>query len=146
MQTETINRLLRKQSRPRGRRNALATADDAQSAAGSDAAPGEDDANALDERTETPPTAWRWVSSARAGEDGEKAVMLTVGVPIAVLPPQQLDDDKAERPRAEVCAVQGCGARRKYRLVKDWTRGACGIGHLKELEGAAWCVNFILLG
>lgn len=33
-----------------------------------------------------------------------------------------------------VCAVAGCGAKRKYRLVKDWTVGACGMGHLKLLE------------
>jgi Ino eighty subunit 2 len=39
-----------------------------------------------------------------------------------------------------VCAIQGCTAARKYRFVKDWTVGACGMGHLKDLEGQ-WGVS-----
>ncbi|KAF5314229.1 hypothetical protein D9758_014287 [Tetrapyrgos nigripes] len=39
------------------------------------------------------------------------------------------------RPPAATCAVAGCGVKRKYRLVSDWTKGACGIDHLKVLEG-----------
>ena len=34
------------------------------------------------------------------------------------------------------CDVQGCFRTRKYKLVKDWTMGACGMGHLKMLEGS----------
>lgn len=37
----------------------------------------------------------------------------------------------AEKPR---CAVPNCGKDRKYRLVKDWQIGACGMDHLKVLE------------
>lgn len=33
------------------------------------------------------------------------------------------------------CAIEGCGNARKYRLVKDWKVGACGLPHLKALEG-----------
>lgn len=34
----------------------------------------------------------------------------------------------------QLCDVPGCGVPRKYRLVKDWQRGACGMSHLKTLE------------
>ncbi|KAJ8087193.1 hypothetical protein AAF712_002732 [Marasmius tenuissimus] len=34
----------------------------------------------------------------------------------------------------QVCAVAECSSPRKYRLVSDWTIGACGMGHLKLLE------------
>ncbi len=33
-----------------------------------------------------------------------------------------------------MCDVQGCTAVRKYRLVRDFQKGACGMGHLKLLE------------
>ncbi len=48
-------------------------------------------------------------------------------------------DEGAKRPQAgvPVCDVEGCAERRKYRLVKDWARGACGMAHLKVLEQAA---------
>jgi len=39
------------------------------------------------------------------------------------------------RPPAAICAVDGCEVKRKYRLVSDWTKGACGMEHLKVLEG-----------
>lgn len=32
------------------------------------------------------------------------------------------------------CDVQGCTSTRKYRLVRDFQKGACGMGHLKQLE------------
>jgi Ino eighty subunit 2 len=35
------------------------------------------------------------------------------------------------------CDAKGCKESRKYRLVKDWTRGACGMSHLRVLEGKA---------
>ncbi|KAL0565566.1 hypothetical protein V5O48_016456 [Marasmius crinis-equi] len=34
----------------------------------------------------------------------------------------------------QTCAVAECSSPRKYRLVSDWTIGACGMGHLKVLE------------
>ncbi|KAF8644868.1 hypothetical protein AX16_008223 [Volvariella volvacea WC 439] len=48
------------------------------------------------------------------------------------LVPPPLPLPSKEKPR---CAVPNCGAERKYRLVKDFNVGACGIVHLKLLEG-----------
>ncbi|KDQ49647.1 hypothetical protein JAAARDRAFT_617681 [Jaapia argillacea MUCL 33604] len=84
------------------------------------------------------PTMYRWVSSTKVAEGGEKKVVLSFSVPVAALP-----DDEGERrsqpvkSRKAVCDVGGCGQPRKYRLVRDWERGACGMGHLKVLESAA---------
>lgn len=36
-----------------------------------------------------------------------------------------------------MCDVQSCGVPRKYRLVGDWERGACGMEHLKVLQQVA---------
>ena len=98
----------------------------------------------MEEREETPPTMWRWVSSARLA-DGElpdaRKMVVSLGVPVAALPASTLVEEasslKEERPAALVCAVQGCEEARKYRLVKGWTRGACGFTHLKQLEASA---------
>ncbi|KAF6755686.1 hypothetical protein DFP72DRAFT_896230 [Ephemerocybe angulata] len=46
-----------------------------------------------------------------------------------------VDGEVGRAPRVEGCAVDGCSEKRKYRLVRDWTRGACGMAHLKILEG-----------
>ena len=32
------------------------------------------------------------------------------------------------------CAVSGCAQPLKYRLVRDWTIGGCGLDHLRALE------------
>lgn len=61
---------------------------------------------------------------------------LALGVPSSVLstpapPPLHLPKEK---PR---CDVPGCIEVRKYRLVRDWVRGACGLTHLKVLEAEA---------
>jgi Ino eighty subunit 2 len=65
-----------------------------------------------------------------------KSMAITFGVPVGMLTPENTAEvsPRAERPAAPICAVQGCGATRKYRLVKDWTQGACGLSHLKTLE------------
>jgi Ino eighty subunit 2 len=34
------------------------------------------------------------------------------------------------------CDVVGCREVPKYKLVMDWTWGACGLNHLKALESA----------
>ena len=47
------------------------------------------------------------------------------------------EQGQKQKPRAmvpAVCAVDGCTAKRKYRLVRDWERGACGMDHLHVLE------------
>jgi Ino eighty subunit 2 len=40
-------------------------------------------------------------------------------------------------PAPQTCAIEGCREKRKYRWVKDWTVGACGMGHLKLLDSGA---------
>lgn len=66
---------------------------------------------------------------------------LSFSVPIMALPPvaDAMDVDKPpEPPRRNVsafgCDVPGCTEQRKYRLVRDFQRGACGMAHLKVLE------------
>ena len=52
------------------------------------------------------------------------------------------DSDTVQRMNAEpkkpkevpICDVGGCGLPRKYKLVKDPSRGGCGMGHLKVLQ------------
>ena len=46
---------------------------------------------------------------------------------------QEQEPSKKSRTPA-VCDVEGCSAKRKYRLVLDWERGACGMDHLHVLE------------
>ena len=154
---ETINRLLKKQSRPRGKRNALSTAEDR---LGPGEAAGEGEEEEIVETLAPPPTMYRWVSSVRSttpaeGEAGEatpeRAMTLSFSVPVAALPSKrstgnamEVDGDSgsllvpppprlppAEPPK---CDVQGCTSLRKYRLVRDFQKGACGLSHLKALE------------
>lgn len=109
--------------------------------------------------TPTPviPTTYRWISSSRVdtartrkekerGEEPEPRTMsLSFSVPITALPPVASDaqgamdvDEPPEPARRNVgalgCDVPGCSERRKYRLVRDFRRGACGMAHLKVLE------------
>ncbi|KAI0778064.1 hypothetical protein BD413DRAFT_600898 [Trametes elegans] len=158
---ETINRLLKKQSRARGKRNALSTAEDRPALGENALGEGEDDDVA--ESTTPAPTMYRWVSRAQPisqpdesdeehKKDGppERTVVLSFAVPVSVLPPAQssgheaVDVDSkqtpAKPPPSSVpphCDVQGCTALRKYRLVRDFQKGACGLGHLKVLESQA---------
>ncbi|KAI0724428.1 hypothetical protein C8T65DRAFT_704298 [Cerioporus squamosus] len=147
---ETINRLLKKQSRARGKRNALATAED-KPGPGEAAGEGEDEEAA--EAFAPLPTMYRWVSSARsqpkeaAGQEtAERVMTMTFSVPASVLAPKnenamEVDHGAAVPPPPRLppatpptCDVQGCTALRKYRLVRDFQKGACGMGHLKLLE------------
>jgi Ino eighty subunit 2 len=100
------------------------------------------------------PTMYRWISTSRVPvtqgdnenweETGEreKEMRITFSVPISVLPPSTLTGAAVEPTksaplaRPQKCAAPGCGKPFKYRLVKDWTKGACGIGCLKILEAA----------
>ncbi|KII86692.1 hypothetical protein PLICRDRAFT_265132 [Plicaturopsis crispa FD-325 SS-3] len=138
---DTINRLLKKQSRPKNKRAALATADEPV-ASGSRPASEADEAEPI---IPDVPTTYRWISSTRNSGDVEGGRMtITLGVPVHAIP--QVDDaDKmdveavlgvatVDRKGDPICNVEGCTKDRKYRLVRDWTRGACGISHLKILE------------
>lgn len=82
----------------------------------------------------------------------DRKMVLSFSVPISILPPppeaialnaasasMDVDDTSSQstRPKTNttsLCDVDGCGKGRKYRLVKDWERGACGMEHLKALE------------
>ncbi|KAI0651734.1 hypothetical protein C8Q79DRAFT_55089 [Trametes meyenii] len=152
---ETINRLLKKQTRARGKRNALSTAEDRP--APGENAPGEGDDEDVTESPAPPPTMYRWVSRAqpvtKTGEEGtqgdalaERTMVLSFSVPTTVLPSVETGDNAMQvdsiptvpsRPPHSTpphCDVQGCTAVRKYRLVRDFHRGACGLNHLKVLE------------
>ena len=99
-------------------------------------------------------THYRWISTPRPSPDappGDKLFLL-FSVP-TLLPDQSASFDvdadgditmemtqeqgQKQKPPAmapAVCAVDGCTAKRKYRLVRDWERGACGMDHLHILE------------
>jgi Ino eighty subunit 2 len=135
LQAETINRLLKKQSKSKAKRSALSTAE-------ASASEGEREVE-QEEKEVILPTTWRWVSSTRplvdpsttSQEDAAQSKMrLTLGVPISVLSsttPAPQPPLPKEKPQ---CDVPGCTEIRKYRLVRDWVRGACGLTHLKVLE------------
>ncbi|KAG2028421.1 PAPA-1-like conserved region-domain-containing protein, partial [Suillus americanus] len=106
---ETINRLLKKQSKSKAKRSALSTAE-------ASASEGEREVE-QEEKEVVIPTTWRWISSTRP---------LTNSALLAPQPPLP-----KEKPQ---CDVPGCTETRKYRLVRDWVRGACGLMHLKVLE------------
>ncbi|KAL7285628.1 hypothetical protein PYCCODRAFT_1457021 [Trametes coccinea BRFM310] len=151
---ETINRLLKKQSRARGKRNALSTAEDKPTPG--ENAPGEGDEEDVAEIAAPPPTMFRWISRAQpvqktdkaSGQEStaeERTVVFSFSVPADALPPTQGGDgtmqvDQTVAPPAAPqstpsrCDVQGCTASRKYRLVRDFQKGACGLSHLKLLE------------
>ena len=157
LQAETINRLLKKKSGTRNRRNALASAEDrtpATQTGNGTPAEGEPEEEESGEIAPVPvvevvaPTFYRWISTTRPAIDappGEEKMTLSFSVPESLLPTPDHDEDgdvKMEalgehplKPRAPaVCNVDGCTAIRKYRLVRDWERGACGIKHLHLLE------------
>lgn len=154
-QAETINRLLKKQSRARGKRNALSTAEDR---LGPGEVAGEGEEEETVEVAAPPPTMYRWVSSSRSsstvakgkGEQAEQVMTMSFSVPVSVLPQPESEDAMQvdsgtrsfpvhQRPRSAPaippkCDVKGCTSLRKYRLVRDFQKGACGLSHLKVLE------------
>ncbi|GLB38880.1 putative PAPA-1-like conserved region [Lyophyllum shimeji] len=189
---ETINRLLKKQSRPRNKRTTAQrdNMDDVappgslagtrsnstsaynpttkkkgakKAAAAEEQGEGEEeeamdaaeesDEEELLEREVQIPTMYRWISSRRIpaseGEKpGEPQMRITFSVPVSALPlppasvdvlPDAMQLDQKPRhaiTRPTECAAPGCGKPFRYRLVKDWTRGACGITCLKLLEAS----------
>ncbi|KAI6104162.1 hypothetical protein F5141DRAFT_171301 [Pisolithus sp. B1] len=160
---ETINRLLKKQSKSKTKRNVLSTADDRTPASVTPAVVSSTrdgsqpplDAEAP-EPVETIPTSYRWISTikppaaamltttstcddvAMSDERTEVKMRLTFSVPVCALPAEHVQAQVGQvgipPGRIPVCDVSGCGHARKYRLVKDWMKGACGMDHLKDLE------------
>ena len=141
-QAETINRLLKKQSRPRGKKSTATTADVDE----------EIDPDAEDASVPVPvpalPTLFRWVSSSKLDTPA-----LSFSVPVAYLPDQPPDGEngvgaggapvpplaisplKPPEPKpVPLCDVKGCQLPRKYKLVKNPTMGGCGMEHLKMLQ------------
>lgn len=155
LQAETINRLLKKQSRARGKRNALSTAED-RPGPGEVAGEGEEEETV--EVAAPSPTMYRWVSSARSpstpvrgeGEKADRIMTLSFSVPVFALPQEGSEDamqvdgrngslflpppQRLPPATPPNCDVQGCTSLRKYRLVQDFHKGACGLNHLRALE------------
>lgn len=93
------------------------------------------------------PLMYRWISTSRPSAAVEGAhqlpptptMTLSLCVPVAALPKAEIPGEMGEKtaivpPPRPRCDVEGCEAQRKYRLVKDWEKGACGMPHLKLLE------------
>lgn len=92
---------------------------------------------------EVKPVMYRWVSSLKVvpsstgNADRQVEMGITFSVPEAFVPPPvngkesiELEELRAAR-RPGLCAVEGCGQLRKYRLPRDWTIGACNSTHLR---------------
>ncbi|KAI5119866.1 hypothetical protein M0805_000700 [Coniferiporia weirii] len=122
--TETINRLLKKQSRSRGKKAVLVEPDE------------EAEQDAEDASVPAPipviPTLFRWVSSSKPD-----SLVLSFSVPPSLLPdPNSAKSSAPVLPQSATpqCDVNGCTLPRKYKLVKDPKRGGCGMEHLKALQ------------
>ncbi|CAK5284543.1 unnamed protein product [Mycena citricolor] len=157
---ETINRLLKKSARPRGKRGpamgtALPTPVEAATPmlnSDGEAEGGEDPMFAVAEDIYTPPPMmYRWVSTTRPPAPSDAAAMevdgdekhmsLSFAIPgdfLAGLDHQPGTEgaiSAAPSALAPICGVSGCGLTRKYRLVGgEWGSGACGMDHLKLLQ------------
>ncbi|KAF7312414.1 PAPA-1 domain-containing protein [Mycena indigotica] len=153
---ETINRLLKKQSRPKGKRGPAPAAASVTAPATAAQSDEEKDRDVEIEQgdEEIPPNSpvepslplFRWLSTSRAppanGEttnmevDSNPSMSILFCVPEALLPPSS--PPALPRPSSTAnsqCAVAGCSQERKYRAVgREWGVGACGILHLKLLE------------
>ncbi|KAG7095954.1 hypothetical protein E1B28_006638 [Marasmius oreades] len=71
---------------------------------------------------------------------GLKRMTLSFSIPASFLSESPLAQTPTSMPPPsgpQICAVAECSSPRKYRLVSDWTIGACGMGHLKILESQA---------
>ncbi|TFK20805.1 hypothetical protein FA15DRAFT_599045 [Coprinopsis marcescibilis] len=158
---ETINHLLKKQSRPRARR--MPTTDSPFPGSSTPtgfvyrfARPGGDhnaktDANASDNAKVDLDENAMDVEHKSAPGKVERKIVMSFSVPASALPgweaPEEYPSPEAfereQDPNLSMqmgpgwCAIDGCGAKRKYWCVKDWTVGACGMAHSKVLE-ARW--------
>ncbi|KAM6492033.1 hypothetical protein JOM56_011757 [Amanita muscaria] len=134
---ETINRLLKRQSRPRNRRTNADTAPQevGEDGEGDEAAEGVPIAN----EEVIKPVMYRWLSTSRvpainAESATDKRMAITFSVPTIVEIPPVSERGDLPIPVPAICAVEGCGAARKYKLVRNSALGACGMPHLKVLE------------
>jgi len=136
----------------RGARKAAGAGEDSENEAGVENAMDIQDYHNGEKEVRQVPTMYRWVSSAcrQEGADGstEMHMRITFSVPVSVLPSNEdvgilkagkdEEDGRAVRPeRPATCAAPGCHKPFRYRLVKDWTRGACGMACLKALEASS---------
>ncbi|KAJ3554703.1 hypothetical protein NM688_g2972 [Phlebia brevispora] len=142
---ETINRLLKKQSRSKGRRNALSTAED-RPTPGAGSNHGDAEMEDGEEIAPAVPTMYRWISTSKTtttakGENEQPTMTLTFSVPVTVMRAVPSSDNAGKAvevpPSKPHCDVEGCDSPRKYRLVRDWQKGACGMSHLKVLAAQA---------
>ncbi|KAJ6555553.1 PAPA-1-like conserved region-domain-containing protein [Mycena sp. CBHHK59/15] len=145
---ETIHRLLKKQSRPKNKRNAAAQSDE-------DVDMDDEDGASTPARAPSMPM-YRWVSTSRpltaqqnptSSDVGSEAAVSSMSISFSIPPSFLPSTDNATASEektmtqllsggASKCAVDGCGGERKYRVVgKAWGIGACGLMHLKMLEG-----------
>lgn len=148
VQAETINRLLKKQTRPRnkrgtalddrspmpsiGRKVKVKVKDDE----GEGAEEGDEDEVMEIVQEETKPVMYRWTSSKKV-VGNSPSMVLSFSVPQTVALPIVSVFERPGPQGSAICAVQGCNQLRRYRLVRDWKIGACGMSHLKLLEGQA---------
>uniref|UniRef100_A0A0W0F3U3 INO80 complex subunit B-like conserved region domain-containing protein n=1 Tax=Moniliophthora roreri TaxID=221103 RepID=A0A0W0F3U3_MONRR len=99
-----------------------------------DVTPAAKDAAAPDERAQPATDPAKGTKT----EKGQQRMILSFSVPAAFLSePSTLVASATQPPPpkgSQTCAVDNCASPRKYRLVSDWTVGACGMGHLKMLE------------
>ncbi|KAG8790929.1 hypothetical protein FRC12_010663 [Ceratobasidium sp. 428] len=130
--TETINRLLKKQSVKARNKKALETL------LGDPTA--EDATNMIADNRPVVP-CYRWVSSSK-----DASMALSFSLPDTANDPRLVAENSTlitpsqpiVRPPA-TCAVTGCTAQRKYRLpgAQNFETGACGMDHLKILKTQA---------
>lgn len=160
-QAETINRLLKKQSRPKNKRTnttesgiptpkpKLKTGEEGDEGEGEEEEE-EPAENVVPPPEDVKPTMYRWVSSLGevSGSANKTQMIITFSVPesVSAACTTNLHDSGSEKMEIDsvdsavrlargpgVCAIKGCGGPRKYRLPKDWTIGACGFDHLRIL-------------
>ncbi|KAI6021214.1 hypothetical protein EDC04DRAFT_2869833 [Pisolithus marmoratus] len=145
---ETINRLLKKQSKSKNKRNVLSTADDrtpvsvtpAMVSSTRDGSPPPLEPE-LPEAVEVIPTSYQWISTIKRppaasanqdvamSDDGAEKMRLMFSIPVCALPADHVQVQVGQV-RVPPATLPICD----YRLVRDWMKGACGMDHLKDLE------------
>ncbi|TDL25959.1 hypothetical protein BD410DRAFT_783964 [Rickenella mellea] len=128
---ETINRLLKKQSRSRAKRTAAAAA-----AAAVEADEEEADGEVIAPPVIIPaePTTFRWISSAQSGISS-----ISLSIPESLMDVTAFDGSTSkppEKPRTpQKCSVKNCNAPKKYVFCgRASQRPACGFEHWKLLQ------------
>jgi Ino eighty subunit 2 len=140
-QAETINRLLKKQSRQRSKRNVNREQQPTPGAPGGltpDPEGAENGEDRLEPAVEPVPQMYRWLSRVEnEGNNPEKRHVITFSVPTSVCAfSPNFAAPKRETPARsnQRCDFSGCKAVKKYRSVRNRLKGACSMQHLKALE------------